>query len=161
MSEDKCIIVGASHAGTTLALQLRKEGWTGSIQLISAESELPYHRPPLSKALLAGEKTLDGIRLRPAKVFEDNNIELLLGTRVEEIDPESRLLMLDAKPTMEYDKLALCTGAAVRNLPLGKTLDQLFTIRCHCFNPPTRVSQEGSSNRGRVYRFGNGCRTCS
>nr|MCH9854429.1 FAD-dependent oxidoreductase [Gammaproteobacteria bacterium] len=49
MSEQTCIVVGASHAGTTLALQLRREGWEGKILLISEEDELPYHRPPLSK----------------------------------------------------------------------------------------------------------------
>ena len=82
MSEQTCIVVGASHAGTTLALQLRREGWDGKILLISEEDELPYHRPPLSKELLAGKKTLDEIRLRPAKLFTDNDVELMLSTRV-------------------------------------------------------------------------------
>ena len=58
MSEQTCIVVGASHAGTTLALQLRREGWEGKILLISEEDELPYHRPPLSKELLAGKNTI-------------------------------------------------------------------------------------------------------
>ncbi len=83
MSEQTCIVVGASHAGTTLPLQLRREGWAGNILLVSEENELPYHRPPLSKELLAGKKTLDEIRLRPAKLFADNNVELMLDTRVE------------------------------------------------------------------------------
>jgi 3-phenylpropionate/trans-cinnamate dioxygenase ferredoxin reductase subunit len=129
MSEENCIIVGASHAGTTLALQLRKEGWLGSIQLVSAEHELPYHRPPLSKDLLSGEKTLDGIRLRPAKVFEDNNIELLLGARVQNIDTDARLVMLNDGRELTYHKLALCTGATVRKLSLGSSLEHIFTIR--------------------------------
>ena len=56
MTSDKmCIVVGAGHAGSALAVQLRKEGWIGRIVLIGAESALPYHRPPLSKALLAGD----------------------------------------------------------------------------------------------------------
>lgn len=131
MSEESCIIVGASHAGTTLALQLRREGWTGSIRLISAEHELPYHRPPLSKDLLSGEKTLDGIRLRPAQVFEDNKIELLLATRVQNIDTDARVVMLDDGRELAYHKLALCTGATARKLSMGKSLDHIFTIRSH------------------------------
>jgi 3-phenylpropionate/trans-cinnamate dioxygenase ferredoxin reductase subunit len=90
MSEQTCIVVGASHAGTTLALQLRREGWTGKILLVSEENELPYHRPPLSKELLAGKKTLDEIRLRPAKLFADNEVELMLNTRVEKLDREAK-----------------------------------------------------------------------
>ena len=63
---DSCIIVGASHAGVSLALQLRREGWSAPIKLIGEESELPYHRPPLSKEHLAGKKDMDAMRLRPA-----------------------------------------------------------------------------------------------
>ena len=131
MTEKNCIIIGASHAGTTLALQLRREGWSGKIQLISAEQELPYHRPPLSKDLLSGAKTLDGIRLRSAQVFEDNAIDLLLGTSVESIDTVSYLVRLADGRELKYDKLALCTGAAVRKFPLGQSLDHIFTIRSH------------------------------
>ena len=69
MSDQQCVIVGASHAGVSLALALRKEGWQGAIKLIGAENELPYHRPPLSKDYLAGVKELDGIRLRPQKII--------------------------------------------------------------------------------------------
>ena len=65
---DCCIIVGASHAGVSLALQLRKEGWAAPIKLIGDESELPYHRPPLSKEHLEGNKELDAMSLRPAKI---------------------------------------------------------------------------------------------
>ena len=129
MNDKTCIVIGASHAGVTLALQLRKEGWEGPIKLIGAERELPYHRPPLTKEHLAGVKNLDAIRLRPAKVFEENAIELLLGTRVLEILRDDSAVMLDDGQTLHYDKLALCTGATVRTLPLGAALNNVFYIR--------------------------------
>lgn len=129
MSEQRCIIIGASHAGTTLALQLRREGWEGAITLIGAEAELPYHRPPLSKEFLAGDKELDAMRLRPAKMFADNNIELLLGHSVLSIDPEQKSVQLHEGQTLRYDKLALCVGASVRKLTLGADLENLFYIR--------------------------------
>ena len=44
MSKKDCVIIGASHAGVTLAMQLRKEGWKDGIILIGEEPELPYHR---------------------------------------------------------------------------------------------------------------------
>lgn len=129
MSEQTCIVVGASHAGTTLALQLRREGWAGNILLVSEENELPYHRPPLSKELLAGKKTLDEIRLRPAKLFADNNVELMLGTRVEKLDREAKSVTLSDGSLRYYDKLAICTGASVRTLPGSENFDNVFTIR--------------------------------
>ncbi|PCJ28630.1 MAG: pyridine nucleotide-disulfide oxidoreductase [SAR86 cluster bacterium] len=124
-----CIIVGASHAGVSLALQLRKEGWAGSIQLISEESQLPYHRPPLSKDFLLANKDIDGIRLRPLKTYQGNDIDLMLDTTVESLDSKSRKISLNDGRIFEYDKLALCTGARVRKLPLGNTLKNIFTIR--------------------------------
>ena len=129
MTNDSCVIIGASHAGTTLALQLRREGWEGSITLISEESELPYHRPPLSKELLAGAKTLDDIRLRPAKLFDDNNVDLRLGTRVASIDRLGKSVVLEDGSVLAYTKLAVCTGAKVRDLPGSEGFDNVFTIR--------------------------------
>jgi 3-phenylpropionate/trans-cinnamate dioxygenase ferredoxin reductase subunit len=55
-AKSRCIIIGASHAAAQLAPTLRQQGWTGSISMISNEYFLPYHRPPLSKDYLAGEK---------------------------------------------------------------------------------------------------------
>ena len=47
----KCIIIGASHAAAQLITSLKQEGWKGDVLVISDEPYLPYHRPPLSKAL--------------------------------------------------------------------------------------------------------------
>ncbi|WP_197494288.1 FAD-dependent oxidoreductase, partial [Rhodococcus sp. EPR-134] len=55
MTLHRALVVGASHAGAQLAASLRQEGWTGEIVLIGDESTLPYQRPPLSKAYLAGK----------------------------------------------------------------------------------------------------------
>lgn len=126
---DNCIIVGASHAGVSLALQLRREGWEGPIKLIGEESELPYHRPPLSKEHLAGEKKLDAMHLRPAKIYADNDIELLLSTRVEGIDTQARTVRLAGGNSLPYQKLALCTGASVREFGPVAGMEHVFYIR--------------------------------
>ncbi|MFN3164121.1 MAG: NAD(P)/FAD-dependent oxidoreductase [Pseudohongiellaceae bacterium] len=129
MSESHCVVVGASHAGSTLALQLRREGWQGPITLIGAEAELPYHRPPLSKEFLSGAKQLDAMRLRPAKAFADADIELMLGNTVLSIDTQQQSLQLHEGPTLNYDRLALCVGSSVRKLALGPDLDNVFYLR--------------------------------
>jgi len=129
MNIENCIIIGASHAGVSLALQLRKEGWAGGIQLISAEAELPYQRPPLSKDFLAGTKTADQIRLRPEKAYADNSIELLLNSEVVSIDCTARTVLLGNGDAIPYSKLALCMGARARILPSAEPRENIFYIR--------------------------------
>ena len=129
MNEQTCLIIGASHAGVSLALALRKEGWKGPVRLIGEESELPYHRPPLSKEHLAGKKELDGMRLRPSVMYENNAIDLLLGTAAVAIDREAKTVNLSTGRTLSYNKLALCTGATARTLPFGQGLDRVHYLR--------------------------------
>ena len=145
MKNENCLIVGASHAGVSLALQLRKEGWTGAIQLISAESELPYHRPPLSKDFLAGAKTADSIRLRPEQVYSDNAIELLLNIEVTAIDRARQVIRLNNGQSLGYAKLALCVGARVRKLPIADRHANIFYIRT--LDDVTRLSAHVQSGR--------------
>ena len=71
-----CIIIGASHAAAQLAPSLRQEGWEGDIIVIGDEPYLPYHRPPLSKAVLSGEKSADQLLIRAQPLYDKNNIEL-------------------------------------------------------------------------------------
>lgn len=124
-----CVVIGASHAGSLLAVQVRKEGWQGRIVLISAETHMPYHRPPLSKAVLAGEKTVDAVLLRPALLYSNSNIELRLGERVAQISRADKRVHLASGETIGYDKLALCTGAAPRHLLIGEGLNGVHYLR--------------------------------
>lgn len=129
MVNETCVIVGASHAGVSLALQLRREGWEGKIKLIGNESELPYHRPPLSKDLFAGKKNLNEIRLRPARLYEDNEIELLTGVTVNSINRNSRSVELSYGEPIRFDSLALCTGARANKFPSTERFKNIFSIR--------------------------------
>ena len=152
MKDQDCVIVGASHAGTSLAMQLRREGWEGKIKLISGENELPYHRPPVSKDLLAGTKDIDQIRLRPEKVFQDNEIELLLGRAVTEINTKQELVRVNDED-ISFEKLAICTGARPRKLELGGEEDRIFYLRDH--NDALRVRARIAANQ-RVIVIGGG-----
>ncbi|MDX1692302.1 MAG: FAD-dependent oxidoreductase [Ketobacteraceae bacterium] len=125
-----CIIIGASHAGASLANAVRKEGWQGKILVIGDENNMPYHRPPLSKALLNGEKTADQIELFKSTVYEKSHIEFKLGVKVESIDRENKTITLNNGETLSYDKLGLCTGARVRELPIpGHDLEGIYYLR--------------------------------
>ena len=124
------IIIGASHAGAQLCVSLRQGGWEGDITVIGDEPDLPYHRPPLSKDFLSGDKAIDDILLRPASVYENANVTMKLGTRVGAIDREAKTILTDDGETLSYDKLVLATGARVRHLPVpGNDLEGVFYLR--------------------------------
>ncbi len=129
MTDQHCVVIGASHAGVSLAMQLRKEGWEGGISLIGAERELPYHRPPLSKEHLAGEKELDAMRLRPEKMFASNNVDIKLGITALQLNSDKMQVSISDGQVLDFDKLALCTGSKVNTIPLGGSLENIFYVR--------------------------------
>jgi 3-phenylpropionate/trans-cinnamate dioxygenase ferredoxin reductase subunit len=125
-----CIIVGASHAAAQLISSLRQEGWEGKISLIGDEPYLPYHRPPLSKAFFVGEKTEGELLIRAADFYDKNKVDLLLGSRVTNIDRDAKKITLEDGAEISYTKLALTTGARVRKIPFtGCELPGVFYMR--------------------------------
>jgi 3-phenylpropionate/trans-cinnamate dioxygenase ferredoxin reductase subunit len=125
-----CLIIGASHAAAQTCISLRQGGWEGNITVIGDEEVLPYHRPPLSKDFLSGNKTIDEIVIRPASVYETANVEMKLGSHVDTIDRENKTVLTDKGETLGYDKLVLATGARIRRLTVpGEKLDGVFYLR--------------------------------
>ncbi len=130
MSDEKCLIIGASHAAAQLAPSLRKSGWEGSITVVGEEPWLPYHRPPLSKAYLADNKSIDEILIRHAPIYEKAEIEFLLGRRATRIDRENQNVTLDNGDSLPYSKLALTVGSRVRTIPIpGVDLEGVQYLR--------------------------------
>jgi 3-phenylpropionate/trans-cinnamate dioxygenase ferredoxin reductase subunit len=122
------LIIGGGHAGAQAAASLRSDGFDGKVTLVSAEREIPYHRPPLSKGFIKAE--LDELQeLRPAAFYEKNGVELVLGREVTAIDRAARLVRLGAE-ALPYDGLVLATGARVRVPPVpGIELENVFLLR--------------------------------
>jgi 3-phenylpropionate/trans-cinnamate dioxygenase ferredoxin reductase component len=130
MSDEHCVIVGGSHAAAQLGASLRQGGWEGKISIVGDEAIPPYHRPPLSKAYLAGDKHSDELLIRPTSFYEKSNIDLVLGNRVTGVDREAKVITLHDGGSIPYTKLALTTGARVRKLALpGHELDGVFYLR--------------------------------
>ena len=119
----RIVIVGAGHAGGTAAALLRQHGHTGPILLIGEEPQVPYQRPPLSKAYLKGEADGETLKLRPDAFYADQGIELRLGTRAESIDRQGRRVRLRGGGEAPYEVLILATGSANRKLGLPGARD--------------------------------------
>ena len=124
------VVVGAGQAGSSCVAKLRSGGFEGKITLIGAEPLPPYQRPPLSKAYLLGEMTLERLFLRPESYYADQGIELRMGTRVQGIDAAAQSITL-ADGTIYYDELVLATGSVPRRLPaaIGGNLEGVHVVR--------------------------------
>lgn len=124
------VVIGAGQAGSSCVAKLRNSGFEGKVTLIGAETAPPYQRPPLSKAYLLGDMTLERLFLRPESFYSDYNIDLMLGTHVDSIDPASQTIRVNGDD-MAYDSLVLTTGSVPRRLPasIGGALDGVHVVR--------------------------------
>jgi 3-phenylpropionate/trans-cinnamate dioxygenase ferredoxin reductase subunit len=125
------LIIGGGMTAYAAARGIREIDCAGSIALISAETDRPYQRPPLSKKLWTGQP-LDTIWNRT----EDLGLEIYLGTTVESIDPRHKSVMDTLGAEYTFDKLLLATGGAPRRLPCGgddiiyyRTLQDYWRLR--------------------------------
>ncbi|MGA8863192.1 MAG: FAD-dependent oxidoreductase [Gallionella sp.] len=123
-------IVGAGQAGVQLAESLRAGGYDGAITLLSDEVHPPYHRPPLSKAWLAGELDAAQLTMRAPEALARKNITLRTGAKASAIDTAARIITLSDGSTLAYDGLALATGATPRTLAVpGAGAEGVLALR--------------------------------
>lgn len=112
------IVIGAGLTGVNAVEELRAQGYPGDITLVGAEPHPPYDRPPLSKGLLLGSADPDSVFVHDAVWYADNEVELLTGSPVTEIDLDTRHVRLGER-RLSYDRLLLSTGSRPRRLPLA------------------------------------------
>lgn len=124
------IVIGAGQAGASCVAKLRNGGFEGDVTLIGAEPVPPYQRPPLSKAYLMGEMTLERLFLRPESFYADADITLRTDATVTAIDPLKQSISVGAQ-TLQYDDLVLATGSVPVRLPasIGGNLSGVFVVR--------------------------------
>jgi 3-phenylpropionate/trans-cinnamate dioxygenase ferredoxin reductase subunit len=126
----KVLIIGAGHAGGTVAALLRQYGHEGEIVLAGEEPAPPYQRPPLSKAWLKGETDLEGLLLRPESFYAEHGIELRLGASATAINAAARTVTFADGAVESYDALILATGSTARKLTIpGAERPELLELR--------------------------------
>jgi NADPH-dependent 2,4-dienoyl-CoA reductase/sulfur reductase-like enzyme len=108
---ERIVIVGGGAAGFAAAEMLRREGFAGSLTLLSADDDPPYDRPNCSKDYLAGTAPEEWMPLRPVEFYQQQSIDLLLRAEVAEIDVKARQVILGGGRSIAFDKLLLATGA--------------------------------------------------
>jgi 3-phenylpropionate/trans-cinnamate dioxygenase ferredoxin reductase subunit len=111
-SQTPVVIVGGGLAGSRTGTELRKLGYSGSIVLIGDEPNLPYDRPPLSKAVIRGKRDSKPLKVR----YEELGIDVRLGVVAESLELRSRRVLTSAGP-VEFSHLVIATGATPVRLP--------------------------------------------
>ncbi|WP_431190520.1 NAD(P)/FAD-dependent oxidoreductase [Bauldia litoralis] len=127
--EKGIIVVGGGHGGSQAAASLRAEGYEGALTLVTAEPDIPYQRPPLSKAFLK-EPGHDLLPFRPEAFYEKNDITLMLETEATGIDRQAQTLGLSDGSALPFDRLVLAPGSRARMPGIeGIDLDGVLALR--------------------------------
>ena len=126
----RMVILGSGAAGHMAAETLRNEGYTGTVTMISADRDLPFDKPNLSKDYLAGNAPEEWIPLRDAAFYAEKNIDVRLDTRVAAIDVPNRSIRTEGGESILYDRLLIATGADPFVPPIpGADLPQVHVLR--------------------------------
>ncbi|KAE8238232.1 hypothetical protein A4X03_0g8896 [Tilletia caries] len=75
--------------------------------------------------------SFDRLLFRPEAWYRENGVEIRLSTPVEAIDRKTRSVRLFDGSAIDYETLAIATGATPRRLPaaIGGDLEGVFTVR--------------------------------
>jgi 3-phenylpropionate/trans-cinnamate dioxygenase ferredoxin reductase component len=162
---ENIVVVGAGLAGLRTVQALRAKGYRGGLTLVGAEIHEPYDRPPLSKAVLAGEADVSTYPVD----WDQLRCELLLGRRAESLalhDDRPGGTVLTTRGPLDFDGLAIATGAAPIRLPgeggqhVIRTLDDARALQ-PSLRPGVRVVIVGAGFIGAevaTVAAGKGCR---
>jgi len=115
VKRSRIVVIGGGAGSAAAVAELRKQGFDGSLTLVSAENTVPYERPPLSKGFLLG--TSGQVPVKDAVWYEQASVELILGSRATRLDLAARTVTLSGGAVLGYDQLLLATGVRPRVLP--------------------------------------------
>jgi nitrite reductase (NADH) large subunit len=148
------VIIGNGVAGTTAALNIRKFDSEGKIIMISDEPYPFYSRIRLPEYL---GKTLDekDLIIRKDAWYEENRIDLILGTAVTDIDITEKKVLTADKPAIKYDRLLIATGGISFVPPIpGAGKKGVFTLRT--LKDAIEIKEYAKQSNNRVVLIGGG-----
>lgn len=128
--KEKIVIIGASGAGMSAAVEIRKRDKASDVTIISKEDVKGYYRPQLSKMLSNESITVESMTIRDNEWFIDNKVKLLLNKVVTKVDTINKKVILEDGDEINYTKLIISSGAEVFVPPFpGREKLGVFTLR--------------------------------
>ncbi|RRQ25692.1 NAD(P)/FAD-dependent oxidoreductase [Rhodococcus sp. Eu-32] len=111
------LIVGGGMVADNAARGIREKDSSGSIGILSADTDDPYTRPALSKKLWTDKDF--GRDQVPLNTVADTGAEIHKSTRAAAVDRESRSVTTESGDTYGYGTLLFATGASPVQLELA------------------------------------------
>ena len=137
------LLIGGGMAAGNCAARLRELGAEGEIMLVGREPEPPYERPPLSKEYLRGESERPEAYVNEPSWYEQNAIDLRVGTNVMSLDSAARTAKLQGGEEVAFGKALLATGAMVNILRVdGAELEGIHYLRAFGNSDAIRAEAE-------------------
>jgi NADPH-dependent 2,4-dienoyl-CoA reductase/sulfur reductase-like enzyme len=115
------LIIGGGMTADAAVSTLVASDPQGRIGLISAESDPPYDRPPLTKGLWKDQE-LGSVWRETSRA----GATLHLGRRVERLDADAKQVKDDEGQVYAFDKLLLATGGRPRHLPFDENKEIIY-----------------------------------
>ncbi|WP_321785340.1 NAD(P)/FAD-dependent oxidoreductase [Paraburkholderia sp. J94] len=129
-TSEAMVVIGAGQCGARAVQVLRDEGWDGAIVLIGEEAHAPYERPPLSKAVLLGERSPAQCAVHGESFYPEHEVDFRRACGVASIDRAARTVTLTNGEALAYHRLLIATGATPRRLSLpGHALAGVHVLR--------------------------------
>jgi len=127
---ERLIVIGNGMAGCRAVEEiLERDPGRYRITIFGAEPRVNYNRIMLSP-VLAGEKTFAEIVLNDERWYASNNIELIAGDPVLEIERDQKIVRAKSGLERGYDKLIVATGSDPFIIPVpGRDLAGVVTFR--------------------------------
>lgn len=133
------LIIGGGMTADAAVRGVRELDTKSPIGLIGVETDPPYARPPLSKALWKGEP-LDSVWRNTSEV----GVDLHLGRRATTLDLRKKTVVDDHDTNYTFDKLLLATGGTPRRLPFGGE-DVIYFRTLHDYHRLLALAEPGKT----------------
>src|SRR6185369_12945919 len=129
-SYDFMVLGSGVAAGYAVQEFAQRNTARAKLALITADTSLPYDRPPLSKGFLAGEKTLPDIMINPKSFYHEHGFEVLANHFIRTVDFDRKQLLSESGEEFGYEKLLIATGSEPRRLDVsGANLEGVHYLR--------------------------------
>ena len=148
------VIVGGGPAGLATARAYRQTGGEASVTILSSETYAPYNRPPLTKEYLRGEASREDLPIQYDGWYEDNAVDLRLGTVVARLSRENQTVELDDGEELSYQACVLATGSEPIRLPVPGADDPEILVMRTIENSTRLQGRVGEGDRAIVVGSG-------
>lgn len=123
------IIIGNGTAGLSAAEEIRKNDKSGKIIIITDENYLTYYRIKLSEGISKNFSDKE-MFIHDKDWYSENNIQVMLESRVKNIDTKTKEIYIENKEKLKYDKLLIATGSSSFIPPIkGSEKEGVFALR--------------------------------